>query len=367
MIYLDNNSTTRIIPEIFEALSEYTNIPMNPSSIHYFGREGRKLLESSRSKIASSLGIKIGRGEYKVIFTSGATEANNLVLKNHEDYHVFYSATEHPSVYNLCNQNEKAIQIPVDKNGVLDLSFLENNLIKLKGEKILISVMAANNETGVINNLKAISNLAREYDAKIHSDAVQAVGKIPLNITDLDLDFVSISGHKIGAMSGVGALIAKDHHSLKAINVGGGQEKGERSGTENLIGAISLANATEFAVNNIVNYTEKTKKLRDFTEEELKKLGGVIISSEVDRLPNTILVASNTSSNVQLIKFDSENIAVSNGSACSSGRVQASHVLKAMKQDDIASNVIRVSFSEDNTLEEAKKFVQVWKDINHSI
>lgn len=366
MIYLDNNATTYLDHEIIELLYN-NNAPLNPSSIHHYGREARKIFESARNDVANALGLKLGKDDYKIVFTSGGTEANNLVIKNFRDEKIFYSSIEHPSIHALCKDIEGAEEIPVDENGVIKIDVLCKMLDDNRGKKILISIMSANNEIGVLQPMREISNLAKKYGAKIHTDAVQAFGKIKIDFNDLDLDFITISAHKIGAVAGVGALIAKDQNILKAINQGGGQERGERSGTENVMGAISFAKAAKKAVSNVASYIKKTSELRDYVDEEVMKYGGEVISKNVQRLPNTTMIASKVSSDVQLIQFDSAGIAVSNGSACSSGKVQASHVLRAINKENIAKNVIRVSFSINNTMEDAKKFVEVWKMINHKL
>ena len=383
MIYLDHNSTTKMKKEasedIFAKLDGYA---LNPSSIHGFGREARKMLEDARNRIANNLGISLGRGAYKIIFTSGGTESNNLVIKNFTNDYILYSAVEHASVKDVVEKiSDKAIKIPVNKNGIIDLDFLDKTLEKTHNErlknntekedntKILVSVMTANNETGVLQPVEEISKIAHKHGAYLHTDAVQALGKIDFNLKNIDADYVSLSAHKIGGLVGSGVLIAKDSHQLEAQISGGGQEKGERSGTENVLGAMSFAKALELSINNLQKYTQKVRMLKEFLDKEVEKINGAeIIAQKSHRLPNTTMLAlKNISSDMQLIQFDLAGIAVSNGSACSSGKVKSSHVLEAMGYEkDIANSAIRVSLSSDNTIDDVKSFISVFKNIAKS-
>jgi cysteine desulfurase len=367
MIYLDYNSTSKISKDVRSYLSGLSDEPYNPSSVHYFGRNARKLLENARSRIAKSLECSLGRGGYKIIFTSGGTEANNLVLKNYKDNHILYSPTEHASIIDVVKSFKNSMQLKVDQDGVLDLGFLEYSLKKLDGSKILVTVMGANNETGTIQPVAEILELTKKYNAKFHSDFVQICGKEKIDFSELDIDYATISAHKIGGIIGTGALIVKDELFLVPEIIGGGQERGERSGTENVIGASAMAIALEKACDNLDEYKRKTYQLRNYVETEISKhKDAVIISKNVNRLCNTSMIAAkNIDSNKQLIQFDMNNIAVSNGSACSSGKVKFSHVLRAMGYDeDIASCSIRVSFGIDNTIEDATQFVEIWNKIN---
>jgi cysteine desulfurase len=364
MIYLDHNSTTNLNPRVIENISRFTNVALNPSSIHSDGRNARKILEESREIIAESVGAKLGRGEYKLIFTSGATEANNLIINNFQDKVVLYSSIEHLSVYEPAKLIKNSYQINCTNEGLVDLVNLEELLQKHQGQKILVSIMAANNETGVIQPIKIISNLCKKYNAFLHVDAVQALGKIEFDISDLDLDFVTLSAHKIGGIAGVGALILRDDFQIKPTIVGGGQEKSERSGTENVIGAQLFAIAAKYSKENLKHYVNHTKKLRDQIEIEIEKEEKAkILCKNSPRLPNTSIISMDgISSDIQLIRFDNKNIAVSNGSACSSGKVKDSHVLSSMGiNEDVRKTVIRISLGINNTHEDAIKFVEAWK------
>ncbi len=368
MIYLDHNATTYMHAEVREILAAEDLLPKNPSSIHFAGRNARKLLEEARERLANILSIKLGRGGYKIIFTSGGTESNNLVINSFSEGVVLYSSTEHPSLRDAASALKNSKELIVDQEGNVDLDFLQSELNKVKNDgSLLVSVMAANNETGVVGNVQELAGLARKNGAFFHTDAVQAFGKINMNISYLGVDFVTISSHKIGGPVGIGALVARDEARITPLFIGGGQERGERSGTENVLGALCFAKAAEIAAKNIEKYAKHTYSLRSYIENEINKTGyGVIVAENTERLPNTVLIASKIlDSNLQLIQFDTEDIAVSNGSACSSGKVKSSHILKAMGYDsEISNKVIRVSLSLTNTMEDAKQFVSTWKKIH---
>lgn len=351
-------------------LLNYMTTPLNSSSVHFYGRAARQILEDAREKIAESLGIKLGREQYKIIFTSSATEANNLVISNFADGVVLYSAVEHLSLIEAAKRNLNSYEIKVSETGELDLEMLEDKLQKYNEKKILISVMAANNETGIIQNLEPVLELARKYGAFLHSDIVQAFGKIKFNVRENDLDFASICSHKIGGLSGIGALIVKDNIQVFPTLVGGGQERGERAGTEFVVAAFSFGNEAANIANNIDSNSNHLQELRDFLEAEISSSDrSYIVGKDVKRLPNTSLIAmKGVDSDLQLIKFDEAKIAVSNGSACSSGKVKKSHVLEAMGfNEDISKSVIRVSLGKNNTKEDIYKFVEVWKSIESKI
>lgn len=369
MIYLDNNATTFMHPEVKQILIEDDLLPKNPSSIHWVGRNARKLLEDARERLANVLSVKLGRGGYKIIFTSGGTESNNLIVNNFVDGILLYSATEHVSVRDCAANLKNSRELKVTRDGLVDIDFLNDELKQAgsSGGRALISVMAANNETGVIGKIEEMSQLAKQYGALFHTDAAQAFGKINIDINKLGVDFVTISSHKIGGPLGIGALVVREEEMLKPIFIGGGQERGERPGTENVLGALGFAQAAEISAKNIEKFASHTSSLRTYIENEINNTScGMIISENSERLPNTVLIASKTlNADLQLIQFDAENIAVSNGSACSSGKVKNSHVLGAMGYDDkIANKVIRVSLSLANTMEDAKQFVLVWKKIH---
>ncbi len=362
-IYFDHNATTTVLPEVKEAVFNIIDFPYNPSSIHYHGRKARHLMEDARKKILFSLGVE---KDYDLIFTSSGTEANNLLIENVKDGHLFASSIDHISVIEPVKRSKNFDFIKVTAGGLLNIDDLEFKLKNCNSKKKLVSVILANNETGVIQDIKTISSIAKKYSALIHTDAVQALGKINLNIEDLDIDFMTISAHKIGGLFGAAALIKKKNFNLVPMVVGGSQEKGERGGTENILAIIGFSEAVSL-LPSILNEYINIKKIRDFIEDSiLEFLPEVkIYSLQHSRLPNTSCIAMPKVNNeIQLMNFDLEGISVSAGSACSSGKVSVSHVLSAMNSEDkLAQNAIRISLGRGNTLLEAQKFVNIWKNI----
>ncbi|MDX1916536.1 MAG: cysteine desulfurase family protein [Rickettsiaceae bacterium] len=367
MIYLDNNATTYPLEGLDSYLAPFLTKPLNPSSIHYEGRYARKLLEEARSSVAESLNISINKNERKIIFTSSATEANNLVINNFRNNIVLYSPVCHLSAIEPAKNCNNSICLEVDNCGHIRLQHLEENLQKISGAKFLVTVIMANNETGIIEPLDDIIDLSHKYGGFVHADCAQAYSKMDIDDLVKKIDFITISSHKIGGLTGAGALIAPFEFELDSMLLGGGQEKKARSGTESMIPIISFG----FAASNIYNmrkeFQKKIREIRDFTEETLSRSGksAIIIGKEVTRLPNTLMISmKDVSARLQLMKFDIRGICVSNGSACSSGVVKHSHVLKAMGyQDDILDTSIRVSFGINNTIEDAKEFILAWQEI----
>lgn len=341
--------------EVAEAMIYAFIEPYNASSVHGFGREARKIIEEAREKIQKATDSEGAQ----VIFTSSGTEANNLAIKGFVDAgYVVISATEHASVLKPAEEM-KASYIPVDGNGLVNLSALESILKNGKG-RALVSVMLANNETGVIQPMKKIAELVYRYNGFLHTDASQGFGKIPVSFNNLNVDMMTVSAHKFGGPQGVAALIIKKGIKLAAEITGGGQESGFRAGTEN------VAAIAGFGVSATINHQTSNINLRNYLESEIKSHAPdvVIFGENAERLPNTSCIAMpNMPSETQLISFDLEGIAVSSGSACSSGKVSVSHVLLAMGVDKkIASTAIRVSLGEENTKEEVDRFIQVWKN-----
>ena len=355
-VYLDYNASAPLCSEAQQAMIAAMDITGNPSSVHASGRAARKIVDHARRTIADLLG---GDPE-RVIFTSGGTEANNLALSGLEDVTVFTSAVEHPSVIEA---RSDAKRIPVDGYGVIDLAALEAMLKDAlqKGEKVLVSVMLANNETGVIQPVAKVALLAREYGAKVHCDAVQALGRIPLDMGRLLVDMVSISAHKIGGPKGIGALaIARGVMLVPQIR-GGGQEKYRRGGTENVLGIAGFAAAAQRAEAGMAKMTEIAAK-RDRLETELASEAPelVIAGKGTERLVNTsCLILPGMPGETQVMALDLGGVAISSGSACSSGKVRESHVLKEMGLSDTGS-AIRVSLGLETTDEDIDTFVRVW-------
>jgi cysteine desulfurase len=348
--YLDHNATSPLHPAARRAMLAALEECGNASSVHAEGRTARRQLDDAREIIAQAVGALPGM----VVFTSGGSEANNLALKGPKVERLLVSAIEHPSVLEAAKASGKIVEvIPVTAMGVVDLAALE---AALPGSPALISLMLANNETGIIQPVRDVAALAARHGALVHCDAVQALGKIPVNFGLLGVDLLTISAHKLGGPLGCGALVIRDGLSLSSLIHGGAQELRRRAGTENVPAIAGFAAAVQ----------EKTldiKALRDELESVLE--GVVVIGENVDRLPNTICFAQpGLIAETLVMAFDLEGIAVSSGSACSSGKVAKSHVLAAMGlAPEIASSAIRVSLGWNTTREDIERFGAVWRRI----
>lgn len=322
----------------------------NASSIHAEGRATRKLLDDSRE----ALGFALGCLPQMVTFTASGTEANNMALRGVQAERILVSAIEHPSVLAAAKASGKAVElIPVDGNGVIDLAALGKMLGR---PNVLVSVMLANNETGVIQPITDVVDLARKAGALVHVDAVQGFGKLSVNFGLLGCDLMTVAAHKIGGPVGVGALVIRDGLVVEPLLVGGGQELRRRAGTENLVAIAGFAAvAKEMRLD--------TKVLRDKLESLLED--AVVVGAAVERLPNTTCLAMpGLKAESLLMNFDLAAIAVSSGSACSSGKVGRSHVLDAMGlAPEISSSAIRVSLGWNSTSDDVQHFITVWKHL----
>jgi cysteine desulfurase len=362
-IYLDYNATSPMLPEVKKSIYDALGLPNNPSSIHYYGRNAKRMIEDAREKIADRVGIKLGRDDYEICFTSSGTEANNLLLYNFSDKEIAISATEHLSILEPAKQNPQRILVEVDKNGMIDLDSL-NKALEIMTPKSLVSIIFANNETGVVQDIKAIAKIVHGHGMLLHSDCVQAFGKIDLDITEMGLDFVTISAHKIGGPVGSAALVHRAGLHIKPQIIGGGQEKGMRAGTENIASIVGFGKAAELAKENLSKYAS-ISNLRDKMEKMIIDIcpESIIFGQNVLRLPNTSMInMPGVDVQTQLIYFDLHGISLSGGSACSSGKIQNSHVLSAMgyKKEEI-SGAVRVSLGVDSTLDQVEKFVSIWE------
>jgi cysteine desulfurase len=348
-IYLDYNATAPLHPRALANMQEWLAVPTNPSSVHNFGRAAKKQLEDARKIIAEA----ISAWPNEIIFTGSGTEANATALNGFPQRRLLVSAIEHSSI--LKNVQDT---ISVDANGIINLDDLGNKL-QADARPALVSVMLANNETGVIQPIAEIASICKKYGALLHSDAVQALGKIPVDFSLLGADMLTISAHKAGGPLGAAALALKNNLAVKPLLTGGGQELGRRAGTENIAAISAFAAAVE-----AIDY-RKMKSLRASLEEMEKQMqtaGGVVFAGGAARLPNTTCVAMPYVGNeVQLIDFDLNNYAVSAGSACSSGRIEKSHVLLAMGvAPELAQCAIRVSAGWNTSEDEIKKFTESW-------
>lgn len=351
MIYLDYNATAPLLPAVKDAMDEISGRPLNPSSIHASGRFARKIVEEARIKILKSVNAK------NLVFTSSASEANNQVsVFTFQDSGFFISAIEHESIFRAA---KNPIIINVQENGVIDLQDFEQKLSRYPNPKsqMLISIMLANNETGIIQPIKEAVSIARDFGAIIHTDAVQAYGRVEIDFEDLDVDLMTISSHKAGGPVGAAALIYKDGIELNPFIKGGGQEKNKRAGTENVTAIHGLG---VFAS----GHQMQDAGYQNYLETELKKLGCVIVGENQKRLPNTTcMIHPNLPAATQLIHLDSSGICVSSGSACSSGKVEISRILQMLKVTN-AQNAIRVSTGWNTTKQEVEKMVDSLKQLN---
>ena len=345
--YLDHNATSTLRPEARAAMTAAMDCTGNASSVHGEGRAARRVLDDARDRVARAVGVIAPM----VVFTSGGSEANNMVLKGAAVDRIIVSAIEHPSVLEAARASGRPVEtIPVDGSGVIDLGALEK---MLKGPKALVSVMLANNETGVVQPLADVVRLAEGH--LVHSDAVQVLGKLPLNLALLPLDFVTLSAHKSGGPVGIGAVVVRDGVALEPLIHGGGQELRRRAGTENLV--------TIAGFGAVAGLKQDVRRLRDRLEAELE--GAVIFGAQVERLPNTSCFAyPGMKAETLLMAFDLEGVAVSWGSACSSGKVAKSHVLAAMgEKPEISQAAIRVSLGWDTTEQDIEHFIAAWRKI----
>ncbi|MCK6417742.1 MAG: cysteine desulfurase [Alphaproteobacteria bacterium] len=336
-IYLDYNATAPLRPEIFLILKTIMGEPLNASAVHSYGREGRKLIEQARTQVAALIKAPAAQ----VIFNSGATEGNNTVLNHFSGETILISAIEHDSIREVI---PNALRIPVDTNGVVDLHAYED---LLKAHKpALVSVMLVNNETGVIQPIAKIAAMAHSHGALMHCDAVQAAGRIPIDIVELGVDFLTLSSHKIGGPQGAGALVLGLCGITPILLHGGGQEKKARAGTENVAGIVGLGAAAELALQKLEGEQERLKMLQHKLETGLQQIipASVIYGQGAPRVSNTTLIGipAKTSESL-LMNFDLSGIALSNGAACSSGSVKPSHVLQAMKIDTAQAGTVRIS------------------------
>lgn len=363
--YLDYNATAPIRPEAAEAVARASLLAGNPSSVHAEGRAARAEIEAARDKVARL----VGADPRNVIFTSGGTEAANAVLAPGlrrrgaaGAVRLLAGAGEHPCVLDGHRFASEAFErIPLDSDGVVDLSWLAARLRRGAGEGVLVSIQAANNETGVLQPVAEAARLVREHGGLLHTDAVQAAGKIPLAMSALGADALTLSAHKLGGPKGVGAVVlASDEVELDRLVRGGGQERGRRAGTENVAGIVGFGAAAEIAARELEPEGQRLCRLRDACEAELRRIApeAVIFGASVERLPNTLAFAiPGVRAETALIRFDLEGVGLSSGSACSSGKVKLSHVLEAMGVPrPLAEGAMRVSLGWNSTEADVKAF-----------
>lgn len=352
--YLDHNATTPVRPEAADAIAHALSLHGNPSSVHRFGRLVRRMVDEAREDIAALVGVSPAN----VVFTSGGTEANNQALAGYPGT-VLVSAIEHDSVRDA---HDGAPAIAVDPAGVVRCEMLSDALAEAEG-RALVSVMLANNETGVVQPVGEIVGLASAHDALVHCDAIQAAGKIDVSFGDLGVDLMSLSAHKLGGPQGIGALVVRDGLDPAPLLRGGGQERRRRAGTENVIGIAGFGAAARAARADLAAFGE-LGRLRDDMEARLRAAAPdmVVYGEAAARLPNTSCIGlSGMTAELQVMQLDLAGIAVSAGSACSSGKVTPSHVLRAMGcDDDAARSAIRVSLGWNTQAADVDRFVDAW-------
>ncbi len=362
LLYFDHAATTPVKDEVLqEMLPYFTNNFGNPSSIYSIGRRSKKAVENARTKVAKAIGCQ----EKEIYFTSCGSESDNLAVKGvafankNKGNHIITSKIEHPAILNTCkNLEENGFEVTylnVDENGFIDLQELKNSI---KPETILISIMFANNEIGTIQPIKEISKIAKDSEIIFHTDCVQAVGNVKIDVNKFGIDLLSMSAHKFYGPKGIGALYVRNGIEFTRIQDGGHQEKNKRAGTENVAGIVGLGKAIEIADNNLENYNSKLLKLRNyFIREITSKYDNVKINGDLkQRLPGNINISfPGVDAEELLLKLDNQGICASAGSACSSGSTQPSHVLTAIGlSEEYATGSLRITLGEENTIDDVK-------------
>lgn len=365
-IYVDNNATTPVAPEVYNEMIPYlTEYYANPSSIHTFGGQLASKIDEARQKIASLLGALAT----EIVFTSCGTESDNAAIlgilsSNPSKKHIITTKVEHPAILNLCQHLERngydVTYLSVDKKGGISLDELHKSM---RHDTAIVSVMYANNETGVIFPIEEIGRVVKSRGAIFHVDAVQAVGKIPIDLSKSSIDLLSLSGHKLHAPKGVGVLYIRRGTMIRPFIIGGHQERGRRAGTENIASICALGKAAELAGQNIAAENDKVRKMRDRLEKSiLETIPYTFVNGDtVNRLPNTTNISFEFIEGESiLLLFDQHGICASSGSACTSGSLQPSHVLRAMGVPFTAAHgSIRFSLSRYNTDSEIDKILEV--------
>jgi cysteine desulfurase len=370
-IYLDHNATTPITPEARDAMAPFMDEEFgNPSCSYRLGKRGRDALETARGEVADLIGANSG----EVVFTSGGSESNNYVIKGMVDYgrpeatHIITSGVEHPAILNpalfLMEIGVEVTVLPVDRTGKVDPDDVKN---AIRPNTRLITIMLANNETGTLQPIKEIARIGQERGISIHTDAAQAVGKIPVDVNTLGVDFLSLAGHKLYAPKGVGALYIRNGHSLTPLIHGGGQEGGKRAGTENVMFAVGLGTACTVARKKLDDDFRRMKMLRDRLETRLfSELDGLVCHGDPEaRLPNTLYISVPGMDGNEILK-ELPDIMASTGAACHGTRVKLSHVLSAMGvRPEIGMGAIRLTTGRSNTTAQIDTSVEMITDCVH--
>lgn len=373
--YFDHSATTPVDKKVLEAMMPYFCEEYgNPSSVYSIGKSNKEIINISRMKIANILGAKVN----EIYFTSGGSESDNMILKGiafankHKGNHIITSKIEHPAILNTCKFLEKfgfkVSYINADSNGIINLKELERAISR---NTILISVMFANNEIGTIQPIKEIGEIAKKYGIYFHTDAVQAVGNVDINVKEYNIDALSISAHKFYGPKGIGISYINENVPFIRIQDGGHQERDKRAGTENVPGIVGTAEALELASKNMEKNNKHVKFLRDYYVEEIKqKVPYIRINGDMEnRLPgNANISFSGVDGSKLLAELDKKGICASSGSACSAGLLNPSHVLLAIGvPNNLARSSLRITFGKNNTLEETKYLIDSIEEIVKNI
>ena len=356
MIYFDHNATTAIRPEVIDLITQIMRETGNASATHGAGRRASHHIEQAREQVAKAVNTRPAQ----VIFTGCATESINTILKTFKGERILSCANEHAAILD-CGQAELEI-IPVDGNGLIDMSVLESKL-QTEPKTALVSMIHVNNETGVIQPIQPVADLVHKYGSLLHVDAVQALGKIPVDFTGSGADYMSLSAHKFGGPQGVGAFVFAAQKPIRPLLRGGKQEKRQRAGTSNVAGIAGMGLAAEMAITNMDTYTQLAA-FRDDIETRLSDtLDGITINGQTaDRVGNTIsLSCQGVANTVQVMSLDLEKICVSVGSACSSGVAKPSHAITALGvSDEYALSTIRISLGWNTTKDDVETFINAY-------
>jgi cysteine desulfurase len=366
LLYFDNNATTPVDPEVLDAMMPYLRGHYgNPSSVYRIGKEAARAMDTARGQVAEALGCDGG----EVVFTSCGTESSNAAIHSalsvdRDRQHLVTTRVEHSATLKTCEllakRGYEITWLGVDGDGRLDLGELRD---AIREDTALVSVMWANNETGVIFPVEEIATIARERGVFLHTDAVQVVGKVPVNLGALGLQFLSLSGHKLHCPKGIGALYVNRRCRFTSYLTGGGQEGGRRAGTENVAYAVGLGKACEIAVRRLEEERVEVRALRDaFEDGVMRTVSGVVVNGDREsRLPNTTSLSfTGVDAETMLLLLDQNGLCCSAGSACTSGSIHPSHVLKAMgMSDDRARSSLRFSFSRFNTRAEVERGISL--------
>ena len=373
--YFDHASTTPVKEEVLKEMIPYFNLEFgNPSSLYSIGRRNRRAVEEAREKVARAINAKPN----EIYFTSCGSESDNLAIKGiafenkHKGNHIITSKIEHPAVLNTCKMLEqegfKVTYLDVNKKGLIDLKILEESITD---KTILISIMFANNEIGTIQPITEIGKIAKKHNIYFHTDAVQAMGNIKIDVNNMNIDSLSMSAHKFYGPKGVGALYIREGIPFKKLQDGGHQEKDKRAGTENVPGIVGLGKAIEIANNNIDRYNKKLVYLRDYYINQVEeKIPDVKLNGDrVNRLPgNANFSFKYVDGEELLLDLDAKGIAASSGSACSSGTDAPSHVLLAIGLTaETAKGALRITMGEENTKEDIDYLVSTLTEIVRKI